>query len=49
MSIRSLLYALARLMGDLNAIQRGPNAMFKRVVRKAALRTTSRAVNKLFK
>lgn len=36
--MRRLLYALARLLGDVNAVQRGPDAVARRVVRKAAYR-----------
>ena len=37
-SMRGLLYRLARLLGDVNAVQRGPRAAVRRAVRKAALR-----------
>jgi len=36
--MRGLLYRLARLLGDVNAVQRGPRAAVRRAVRKAALR-----------
>lgn len=36
MTVRSWLYLIARLMGDYNAVKRGPKATQKRLVRKAA-------------
>jgi len=47
--MRSLLYALARLMGDINAVQRGPGAVVKRIGRKVVLRGAGGLVGKLFK
>lgn len=47
MRLRSALYALARLLGDYNAIKRGPKAIVKRQVRKTLLRATSREINRL--
>ena len=46
--MRSLLYALARAIGDWNAISRGPNATARRIGRKAAGRATGRILNSLF-
>ena len=37
-ALRSLLYALARLLGDVNAISRGPDAVARRIVRKSLYR-----------
>jgi len=34
MTLRQLLYRLAALLGDFNAIKRGPRAIGKRMVRK---------------
>lgn len=48
-SIRSLLYALARLLGDVNAVTRGPAAIGKRIVRKAAYRAGARGIEKLLR
>lgn len=44
---RSLLYKLARLMGDVNAVQKG--RMGQRVGRRAAGRATGRGLGKLFR
>lgn len=38
MTLRSALYAAARLLGDLNAIKRGPKATVTRIGKKAVLR-----------
>lgn len=46
MTLRSFLYAFVRLLGDVNAIQRGPKAIGKRAVRKAAGRAYGRASSK---
>jgi hypothetical protein len=47
MTLRSSLYKLARLMGDINALHRGPRAVAKRLARKALGRIAGRAINKL--
>jgi hypothetical protein len=47
--MRNLLYALARLLGDLNAISRGPEAIARRVVRKSLYRTLFGWINRLFR
>lgn len=47
MSTRSLLYRLARLLGDVNAVKKG--RVGRRVGRRAAGRTAGRALRKLFK
>ena len=44
--MRSLLYFIARLMGDVNALKRGPKATGKRIIRKAAGRAYGRAMGK---
>jgi len=46
---RSLLYGLARLLGDINAVSRGPGAVAKRAVRRAAGKALGRVLGKLFK
>jgi len=46
--MRSLLYRLASFLGDLNALQRGPDAILRRVARKAAQRTIGGLLNRLF-
>ena len=47
MSFRSLLYKLARLLGDVNAVRRG--RVGRRVARRAAGRATGRGLRRLFK
>ena len=47
MSLRSLLYASARLLGDVNAIRRG--TVLKRIARRAAGKVTGRALGRLFR
>lgn len=42
MTLRSMLYTWARLLGDLNAIKRGPAAVLKREGRKVVLRKVGR-------
>ena len=42
--ITSLLYKLARLSRDVNAVKRGPTAVGKRLVRKAAYKQTAKAL-----
>ena len=44
---RSLLYTLAKLMGDYNAVKKGK--VGKRVGRRAAGKATGKAMRKLFK
>ena len=46
MTLRSLLYRIASLLGDIRAAQRGPAAILKRIVRKRATRAASRAINR---
>ena len=41
-SFRSSLYRAARLMGDVEAAEKGPTAFEKRVARRAVYRTTNR-------
>jgi hypothetical protein len=47
--IRSLLYLLGRILGDLSAIGRGSDAVAKRLARRAAGRVTGRMLGKLFR
>lgn len=47
--MRSLLYTLARLLGDAQAISKGPSAIAKRVVRKAAWRSFGSIMNRIVK
>ena len=46
---RGFLYQLSRLLGDVNAISRGPEAMARRYGRKMFHKTFGKGVNKLFK
>lgn len=46
---RGLLYSLARLLGDVQAISRGPKAMAKRAARRAAGKVAGRALRRLFR
>jgi hypothetical protein len=45
--IRALLYTLAKLMGDYNAVKKGK--VGRRMVRRIAGKATGRAMRKLFK
>jgi hypothetical protein len=47
MSIRSWLYLIARLMGDVNAVQKG--RVGKRIGRRLAGKVTGRALGRLFR
>jgi hypothetical protein len=46
-TLRSALYRLARLLGDLNALHRGPRAVAKRIVRRALGRAAGKAINEV--
>ena len=47
MGLRSSLYKVARIMGDVNAAKKGK--VGKRIARRAAGKTTSRTLRKLIK
>jgi hypothetical protein len=47
MGLRSALYTIARLMGDVNAVNKGK--VGKRVTRRVAGKTTGRTLRKLLK
>jgi len=47
--IRGWLYWLARLLGDVNAIQRGPHAIEQRVERRLVGKLAGRFLGKLFR
>jgi hypothetical protein len=47
MTLRSVLYKLARLCGDWRAVQRGPDAIARRLVRKALGRGFGRFSRKI--
>jgi hypothetical protein len=46
---RSFLYGMARLLGDISAISKGPKATAKRIGRRVAGKATGRFMGKLFK
>ncbi|HHW91984.1 MAG TPA: hypothetical protein GX735_04745 [Firmicutes bacterium] len=46
---RSFLYGMARLLGDISAISKGPKATAKRIGRRVAGKATGRFLGKLFK
>ena len=46
MSVRQWLYRIASLIGDFNAARKGPEAIVKRIVRKAAYKTASKELNR---
>lgn len=48
-SLRTLLYALARLLGDVQAVRKGPRAIGKRLARKALGRAAGRAIGALIR
>ena len=48
-SIRGWLYWWARLLGDVSAVSHGPNAIVKRLARRAAGKVTGRMLGKLFR
>lgn len=45
--VRKILYTIARILGDINAIQKGK--VGKRIGRRVAGRATGKALRKLFK
>jgi hypothetical protein len=48
-TIRSFLYAMTRILGDVNAIARGPRATVKRIARRGAGKLTGRMLGRLFR
>ena len=46
---RRNLYGAARILGDINAIKRGPKAIIKRTLRKQAGRGLGRGLKRLLK
>ena len=46
---RNFLYGLARAIGDYQAVRRGPDAVAKRLARRAAGKVTGRILGKLFR
>lgn len=47
--MRNFLYQLARLLGDINAVAMGPNAMARRISRRVAGKVAGRILGRLFK
>lgn len=47
--IRRFLILLGSILGDVNAVSRGPKAIAKRVVRKAATRESMKLLGRIFK
>jgi hypothetical protein len=47
--IRSMLYAFARLLGDIQAIRRSPNAVATRLARRASGKVTGHMLGRLFR
>lgn len=45
-TLRSILYWLARFIGDVQAVRRGPKAIAKRMARKAAHKAFGKVVNR---
>lgn len=45
---RGFLYALARLLGDVQAVKKGPGAMARRVARRAPGKATGQLLRRLF-
>ncbi|MGB9790589.1 hypothetical protein [Thermotoga caldifontis] len=48
-SFRGFLYALARLIGDVQAVRRGPRAVAKRLARRAAWRAAGKVMRKILR
>ena len=47
--LRSFLYGLAKLLGNMQAVRRGPEAMVKRLAPRQAGRVTSRMLWRWFR
>jgi hypothetical protein len=48
-ALRTLLYTLAKLLGDVQAVRRGPEAMVKRLARRQAGKITGRWLGRWFR
>jgi hypothetical protein len=48
-ALRTVLYTLAKYLGDVQAVRRGPEAMGKRLMRRAAGKSTGRMLGKWFR
>lgn len=49
MNTRSVLYLLARTLGDIRAARRGPRAIIKRQARKVLYKAAARGISKIIK
>jgi len=47
--LRTWLYRIARHLGDVNAVRRGPKGIAKRLGRRAAGRLAGRAMGRIFR
>lgn len=47
--LRSFLYALARVLGDVQAVSKGPEATKKRIARRIAGKLTGRLLGRIFR
>jgi hypothetical protein len=47
--VQRAAWRVSSVAGDVSAVTRGPGAVGKRIVRKAAYRTTGRALNRLLR
>ena len=47
MKLRSQLYRIARLLGDLEALRKGPRAFLARQVRKSLIKATNKRINRI--
>jgi hypothetical protein len=47
--IRSLLYLPGRILGDIQAVRKGPDAVARRIARRAAGKVTGRMLGKGFR
>jgi len=46
---RGFLYGLAKFLGDIQAVSKGPKAVAKRIARRSAGKATGRILGRLFK
>jgi hypothetical protein len=47
--VRTVLYTLAPILGDVSAVRKSPNAIVKRLARRQAGRVTARVLGKWFR
>jgi hypothetical protein len=48
-ALRSWLYFMAKLLGDVSAVRKGPRAIEQRLMRRAAGKVTGRLLGKWFR